>query len=107
MAGLITAVFAKTKHATNQYSNNGVDKDELNKLSDELSKLRSELKRQSSTREHDIDIAAIAEAEQAAISGKEDEVASWLSKTGQWTLDVATKIGVSVASAAIKKAIGA
>jgi hypothetical protein len=51
-------------------------------------------------------IAAISAAEDAAKNGDQTTTLAKLRAAGSWALDVATKIGVSIASEALKKAIG-
>lgn len=77
----------------------------LEDLASELSTLRSAMRSQASETEHDIAIGAVAAAETAATAGDGAMVLSKLKEAGKWTFDVATKIGVSVAAAAIKTAL--
>ena len=79
---------------------------DLDTLSQELERLRQEMRKISSTVEQDISVAAVAQAEAEAKKGDESKALSWLSKAGEWALDVGTKIGVSVATEAIKKSLG-
>ena len=74
-------------------------------LMDELSLLRQALIAEGS-REGSIAAGAVAEAEIAGESQDETSLMEALRKAGKWSLDVATKIGASVAAAAIKKAVG-
>lgn len=78
----------------------------LEKLAGELSQLREHLRGNVAQPEHDVAIGAIANAEVAALEGNGPETMSWLSKSGKWALDAATKIGVGVAMAAIKSSLG-
>jgi hypothetical protein len=57
------------------------------------------------TREQDKAIAAVAEAEEAAIKGDAPTLLRHLKAVGKWTLGIAEKIGVSVATEAIKRAM--
>jgi hypothetical protein len=79
---------------------------DLKALASELSSLRSELKKEATEPEHDEAIGAIASAEKAAKEGDGPGVLTYLASAGKWALDVATKIGVSVATEALKKSIG-
>jgi hypothetical protein len=56
--------------------------------------------------EHDIAIGAVANAEVAAKEGDGPKTLEWLGKAGKWALDNATKIGVGVATSALKTALG-
>jgi hypothetical protein len=75
-------------------------------LAKELSLLRAELRKEATESEHDIAIGAIASAEKAAKEGNGAKALEALKDVGNWAIDVATKIGVSVAAEAIKKASG-
>lgn len=78
----------------------------LNTLATELSTLRKKLKEEATEPEQDLVLASVASAEIEAKRGNKHKVYEYLSKTSQWVLDTATKIGVSVAVAAIKEALG-
>lgn len=80
---------------------------DLEKLASELSILRQALKKEPSTDEHDVAIGNITSAEIEAKKGNGPKALEYLSKAGKWSLDVASKIGVSVAAEAIKESIGA
>ncbi len=86
----------------NQTSNN-IDLDVLAK---ELSDLRKELRSNAETPDQDLAVGAVASAEIAAQNGDGPKALEWLSKSGKWTFDVATKIGAGVATAALKTALG-
>lgn len=75
-------------------------------LHEQLSRLRETLRAEAQTPEQDVAVAAVANAELAAKSGDGPKAMEWLSKAGKWTFDVATKIGVGVAAAALKAALG-
>jgi hypothetical protein len=55
--------------------------------------------------ENDIAVSEIAKAEQAARSGNGPKALEHLRSTGKWALDLATKIGTSVAVETIKKSM--
>ncbi|HEX3148357.1 MAG TPA: hypothetical protein VHR66_09760 [Gemmataceae bacterium] len=78
----------------------------LEALASELSRLRTSMKEVAASPEQDSAIGEVAAAEVAARKGDGAGMLSRLAGAGQWALDVATKIGVSVASEALKKAIG-
>lgn len=94
----------------NQIWNENKNDIDLSVLGKELHKLRTELKKEASEPEpepdHDISIGAIASAESSAREGNGPKTLEYLSKTGKWALDFATKIGIPVATEALKKAIG-
>jgi hypothetical protein len=80
---------------------------DLPKLAEELGRLRSAMKQESEgTREQDKAVAAVAEAEEAAIKGDGRASLRHLNTAGKWALGIAEKIGVPVAVDAIKKALG-
>ncbi|RZJ77250.1 MAG: hypothetical protein EOO20_29030 [Chryseobacterium sp.] len=81
-------------------STNSLD---LEVLASELGKLRGVARQQATEAEHDTAVGAIAQAESAAKEGNENDAMQYLAKSGTWALDIATKVGVSVAAEAIKK----
>ena len=81
----------------------GID---LPALSNELKILREELQKSAKSAEEFAEIGIIASAEIEAQNGDGPKALSALAKTGKWALNVAEKIGVGVASAAIKTACG-
>jgi hypothetical protein len=90
----------------NQVIDSSAEKLDLEKLSEELCRLRSVLKESSQRVEHDIAIGAIASAEEQARKGNREKVFKNLTAAGKWSLDVAQKIGTSVAAKAISIALG-
>ncbi|AYN27678.1 hypothetical protein D8682_12235 [Buttiauxella sp. 3AFRM03] len=81
-------------------------------LASQLSELRRELRRELALRddslpEHDIALGVLAEAEEAAREGTGDisKILGRLKGAASWCLDVATKIGVSVAADIIKSSL--
>lgn len=84
------------------------NKDDFNteKLIGELSLLRSTLKNEAETAEQLSELGAVANAEIEMKKNNGSKALEWLSKTGKWPLGVAEKIGVSIASAAIKTSMG-
>lgn len=81
----------------------GVD---LTMLEQELATLRLRMRQAAVEPEHDEAVAAIGRAEKAAKLGDETSVLQALKSAGQWALDIATKIGVEVASTALRTALG-
>jgi len=79
---------------------------DLQALAIELSTLRPHLRQEAVEPEHDVAVGAVANAEVAAKEGNGPKTLEFLSKAGQWTLDNATKIGVGIATAALKTALG-
>jgi len=75
-------------------------------LAEELSLLRKALRTEATSTEHDVAIGAVASAEQAALHGDHKGVLLHLKNTGKWCLEIASKIGVNIATEAIKSAIG-
>jgi hypothetical protein len=58
------------------------------------------------TEEHDIAVADVGKAKKAAEAKDSAKLAVSLKSAGKWALDVATKIGVSLATEAIKQSTG-
>ena len=72
-------------------------------LAAELSSLRREMRQAASEPEQDIAVGQVAAAEKAAQNADAGAVLRHLKGVGKWALDVATRIGVNVASETIKK----
>src|SRR5271157_4669312 len=79
---------------------------DLPKLADDLVKLRAALQREATEPEHDVAIGNVSMAAKAAKEGNGPKALEYLKAAGKWALDTATKVGVSVASDALTKAIG-
>ena len=79
---------------------------DLQQLAGELSRLRQEMKKEAVEPEQDIAVSEVAKAEQSAKSGDGSKTLEHLKSAGRWALDVATKIGSSVAVEAIKNSMG-
>ena len=79
---------------------------DLPKLADDLVKLRAALRREATEPEHDVAIGNVSMAAKAAKEGNGPKALEYLKAAGKWALDTATKVGVSVASDALTKAIG-
>lgn len=78
---------------------------DLNILAEELSRLRPALKEAATTAEEDVAVGEVALAEVAAKQSNGPKALSHLKNAGRWTLGIAEKIGVGLATAAIKTAI--
>jgi hypothetical protein len=79
---------------------------DLGMLAQELNQLRLALKKEATTAEQDASVGALAEAEQAAAKGDENSTLQALKRAGSWALDKAGAVGVVVATAALRKALG-
>ena len=79
---------------------------ELPTLAAELSQLREAMHQEAGCADHDIAVGQVAEAEAAASNGDGSTALQHLKKAGEWAFDVATMIGVSVASSALKTSLG-
>lgn len=79
---------------------------DLPRLADELGQLRLAIRAEGTTIEHDKALASVAAAEEAAQKRDGAGALRHLQVAGKWTLDVATKIGTSVAAKAITNAMG-
>ncbi len=78
---------------------------DLGELASELATLRAELRKSASSVEEDQVIANIGSAENAAKQKDGPSALKFLKAAGQWALDVATKVGTTVAAKAIENAI--
>jgi len=90
----------------NQIWQQNKDKLDVAALSKELLALRNSMQSEATTAEHFAEIGAVASAEIEAEKGNGAKALEALSKAGKWSLGVAEKIGVNVATAALKSAIG-
>jgi len=88
-----------------QTQNKGGDQIDLGALAAELAQLRAELKANATEPEHDMAIGAVAAAESEAKKGDQSKTLEYLSKAGNWAIDIASKIGVAVATDALKRAM--
>jgi len=79
---------------------------DLPALAIELSRLREALRKEPQTDENDIAIGAIAKAEGSAKEGSGPKTLGDLKSAGKVALSCAEKIGMDVAAAAIKAALG-
>lgn len=79
---------------------------ELPALAADLERLRSEMKAVATEPDHDVAIGQVAAAEKAAKEGDAEGASNALKNAGKWALSVAEKIGVGVATQALKSALG-
>ena len=79
---------------------------DLEKLADELRSLRAAMEESASEPGHRLATGAIAAAEESARQKDGPKVIEYLKSGGKWALGVAEKIGVGVATVAIKGALG-
>lgn len=75
-------------------------------LAGELATLRQVMKGEATEPEHDAAVGEVAKAEQVAKAKDSSKVAENLKGAGKWALDVATKIGTTLASEALKESMG-
>lgn len=79
---------------------------DLAKLAEELGRLRAAMRDQATgTREQDKATGAVADAEEAAAKGDGTAAMRHLRSAGAWTLGVAERIGVAIATEALKRAM--
>jgi hypothetical protein len=78
---------------------------DLATLAEELGRLRAAARQEATEGEHDVALGGIAQAESAAKKADVTSVLRHLATAGKWALDVATRIGASVAVEAIKRAM--
>jgi hypothetical protein len=79
---------------------------DLSALAGELATLREAMSREAKEIGHYIAIGEVAKAEEAANAKDSSRMAQSLKAAGKWTLDVATKIGTSLATEALKESMG-
>jgi hypothetical protein len=79
---------------------------DTSQLANELATLRAELERQGTEPAQKMAAGAVAAAEASARQNDGPKALEYLSSAGKWALDVAEKIGVAVATAAIRAALG-
>lgn len=91
-------------NSLNQFSQEHMENIDLWALATELEQLRTALLREATTIERHEIISVLESAQAAAKNGDGQMALSYLEKVDKWALVKATKIGVGVASAAIKTA---
>jgi hypothetical protein len=82
------------------------DVGDLESLMQELRQLREVMKGEASNAEQFQALAHVAEAEEEAKKGNKEKALKALQLGGKWALDVATKIGTSLAGAYLKQTLG-
>ena len=108
ISGQAGAVGPNAKAENNVFNQFGANADpaQLQALAKELATLRLELKKEAAEPEQDVDVGEVAQAQVEAAKGNGQKALEHLQKVGSWVLDVATKIGVTIATQAIKDALG-
>jgi hypothetical protein len=79
---------------------------DLPALADELARLRDAMGREAKAPEHFASAGTVAAAEASARQGQGAKALEYLKQGGKWALAVAEKIGVSLATEALKKSMG-
>ncbi|MGD1082864.1 MAG: hypothetical protein ABR881_31500, partial [Candidatus Sulfotelmatobacter sp.] len=79
---------------------------DLPQLARELAKLKTALRSEAHHPEDEMAIGAVTAAEAAAKEGNGPKTLEYLKNAGKWAFDVATKIGVDLAVAAMKSSLG-
>ena len=79
---------------------------DVTQLARELTELRNSLSKEASEPEQYMALGEVAAAEKAAGEGNGPKALEHLKRAGSWVGDVSTKIGVGVATAAAKTALG-
>ena len=79
---------------------------DLSEVAGELARLRQAMRSEATEPEHAIAVSEVARAEQAAKAKDSAKVAQSLKRAGKSALDVATKIGTTLASEALKESLG-
>ena len=78
---------------------------DMAQLAKELDRLSTEMRGDRPTEMSSTEVAAIDSARDAAREGDRVRAGEYLLKAGKWALDVATKIGVPIATEALKNLI--
>lgn len=97
-------------HAKNMTFNQIWDKSsagiDVQQLARELASLREALSTKATDADHFVALGSLAAAEKAAQSGDGPKALEHLKSAGAWVWDIGTKIGIGVATAAAKSALG-
>jgi hypothetical protein len=99
-------VLASIHNTIQQIWNEKSSNTDLQKVADELQALRLAMKKEATSLDQDRAVGEVAAAEEAARKGDGPTMLHKLAAAGSWAFDVATKIGVSIASAALKSQLG-
>ncbi|MDM0002752.1 hypothetical protein QTI24_29435 [Variovorax sp. J22P240] len=83
---------------TATFQNNALPEVDLGALSAELEELRQAVAQRAEGAEQQEQLGLVASATIAAMKGDRDKVASTLANMSKWTLSVAEKLGVGVAT---------
>lgn len=75
-------------------------------LEKEFSTLQSAMKKLAKTDEQDIAVGEIAKAKKATQGKNREKIIQALKSAGKWAFDIATKIGLTLATEALKIALG-
>ena len=89
-----------------QILRDAIGENSLADLAADLEKLRAAMLAESKTADQDEAVAAVAQAEDAAKKGDAKGVFGFLKKAGKWAIDIATKVGTTVAGKALEKSMG-
>jgi len=79
---------------------------DLSNLVTELEKLSAELARTADTAGRLRSVAEVHDAKEAAERSDRGAIGQHLLKAGHWALDAATRLGLPIAEAALKQALG-
>ena len=90
----------------NQIWNQSGSKIDTKQLASELTQLRSALTKEASEPDHFVALGEVAAAEKAATADDGPTALQHLKKAGAWVWDIGTKVGIGVATAAAKTALG-
>lgn len=104
--GVVNQINTGTNLGDNIQNNQFQNQIDLAKLEKELIRLHKEMKKLAKTPKQDVAVGAIVQATQAAKENDRSKVFEHLKTAGTWAWDVATKIGTSLATEALKLALG-
>ena len=82
------------------------DKVDLSALAVELAKLRATMESEAKQPSEKFAVGAIAAAEESAKQNDGPKAMEYLKSAGKWAFSVAEKIGVGIATAALKSSLG-
>jgi hypothetical protein len=85
---------------------NALGEMDLSTLGEQLQQLRVEISRLARTPDENLALVNIAKAETAVADRDLSKTVEYLKSSGKWVLEVATKIGASVAGTAISHSLG-
>ena len=105
VGNVATSSHSFDQQSTQQQSWQQTDLD-FRQLAVELPRLTRAMREEADAPEHYEAVSSIMRAESEVANQDGSKVLEYLAKGGTWALEVATKIGVSVAAAAIKHSVG-